>query len=93
MDPASAILILVPLLGPIAKAYDINMIHFGAVVVVNLVIGQVTPPVGVNLFIGSKIAGVPVSNLFKWLPLFLGVLIFDLMLVTYVPQISLVFIK
>jgi C4-dicarboxylate transporter DctM subunit len=89
MDPASAILILVPLLTPIANAYNIDMVHFGAIVVVNLVIGQVTPPVGVNLFISSKIANVPVSSMFRWLPLFLGVLLIDLALITYVPQISL----
>jgi C4-dicarboxylate transporter DctM subunit len=93
MDPASAILILTPLLVPIAKAYDVNLIHFGTVVVVNLVIGQVTPPVGVNLFIGSKIAQLPIANMFKWLPLFLSVLVADLMLITYIPQISLIFVK
>ena len=88
MDPASAILILAPLLIPIAKTFNIDMIHFGAVMVINLIIGQVTPPVGINLFIGSRIAGVPLDKTFKWLPLFLGILICDLLLITYIPSIS-----
>ncbi|MCL1829225.1 MAG: TRAP transporter large permease [Oscillospiraceae bacterium] len=88
MDPVSAILILAPLLIPIAKTFGIDLIHFGAVMVINLIIGQVTPPVGINLFIGSKIAEVSIEKTFKWLPLFLGVLIIDLMLITYIPALS-----
>ena len=88
MDPVSAILILAPLLIPIAKTYNINLIHFGTVMVINLIIGQVTPPVGINLFIGSKIAEVSLEKTFKWLPLFLGVLIIDLILITYIPSLS-----
>jgi C4-dicarboxylate transporter DctM subunit len=88
MDPVSAILILAPLLIPIAKTFNIGLVHFGSIMVINLIIGQVTPPVGINLFIGSKIAGIPLEKTFKWLPLFLAILLIDLMLITYIPALS-----
>jgi len=93
METLSAVLILAPLLLTIVRPFGVDPIHFGLIMTVNLVIGQITPPVGVNLFIGSRIGNVKVEQMFKWLPLFLGVLITAIMIVTYVPALSLFLIR
>lgn len=88
-ETLSAILILAPLLIQVVAPFGVDPVHFGLIIVTNLVIGQVTPPVGVNLFVGSSLVPVKVERMFKWLPLFLAVLIIDLMIITYVPSLSL----
>ena len=89
MDAVSALYILIPILWPIANAMGYDIIAFGILMCVNLAIGLVTPPVGVNLFTGCSISKITVKQCMKdILPIILSLLIV-LLLVTYVPQISL----
>lgn len=90
MDTTPAILILTPILLPIATAIGMNPIHFGIMMVVNLAIGFVTPPIGVNLFVASSLTDIPVMKIAKKaMPLIVCFLI-ALLLITFIPKISLV---
>lgn len=92
MDTTPAILILSPIFMPIIQAIGVNPIHFGVIMVVNLAIGFVTPPVGVNLFVASSLTGVPVMNIArKAVPLIIMFLI-ALLFITFIPAISLVLV-
>jgi len=89
MEPSSVIMVLVPLLLPVALTLGINPIHFGVVVVVNMELGMITPPIGLNLFVASSISGLSLKDvMIASLPWSLTILV-GLILVTYVPQISL----
>lgn len=89
MDTTPAILILTPILMPIIEGFGINPIHFGIIMVVNLAIGFVTPPIGVNLFVASSLTDIPVIDIAKKaLPMILCFL-FALALITIFPYISL----
>ena len=89
MDTTPAILILAPILVPIVTAVDMNPIHFGVMMVVNLAIGFVTPPIGVNLFVASSLTKIPVVNIArKALPM-IGMFLLALLLITFIPSISL----
>jgi C4-dicarboxylate transporter, DctM subunit len=81
--------VLTPILLPIVVPYGIDPIHFGLIMVVNLAIGFITPPVGVNLYIGSQISGIPVMRLARHIVEPLIYLIFALALITYIPAITL----
>ncbi|WKE66247.1 C4-dicarboxylate TRAP transporter large permease protein DctM [Gallaecimonas kandeliae] len=89
MEPSAIILILAPILFPIAIQMGIDPIHLGVVMVVNMEIGLITPPVGLNLFVTSAVTGMPLGQTIRaalpWLVLLLGFL----MIVTYVPAVSL----
>jgi C4-dicarboxylate transporter DctM subunit len=89
MDIFSAIVVVVPLIIPIAKSFDINMIHLGIIFLMNLEIGFSTPPIGMNLFISSSRFEEPVTTLYASIWPFLGIHFIVLMLVTFIPQISL----
>jgi C4-dicarboxylate transporter DctM subunit len=90
METLTAILILTPLLLPLAKAFGVDPIHFGVIMVVNLAIGYATPPVGMNLFVASGMTGIPVMSIAKKaIPLILVFIIAQL-IVTFVPWLSLV---
>lgn len=89
LTPATATIILTPILYPVAISMGIDPVHFGLVLICSLAIGHVTPPVGLTLFIGSEISGVPVSQLLKPLLPFLLVLIGLALLVAYVPWLTL----
>ena len=87
MDMLPAIFIIVPILMPLAAQMGIDPIHFGVVVVVNLVLGLLTPPYGAALFAGSLVTGVPLETIVrKMWPFFLSSLCV-LMLITYVPEL------
>ena len=89
MDTTPAILILTPILLPIVTAIGMNPIHFGVMMVVNLAIGFVTPPIGVNLFVASSLTDIPVMKIAqKAMPLIVCFLV-ALLLITFIPQISL----
>lgn len=89
MDTSPAILILTPILLPIAQGAGINPIHFGIIMVVNLAIGFVTPPIGINLFVASSLTDIEVFKIArKALPLVLIFLV-ALLILALVPQISL----
>jgi C4-dicarboxylate transporter DctM subunit len=90
MEPSAIILILAPIFYPIAMQLGIDPIHFGIIIVVNMEIGMVTPPVGLNLFVTSAITGMPFWNVFKAAVPWMFVLLLFLVIVTYVPWLSLV---
>ena len=88
MDIFSAIIVVVPLIVPIAKEFDVNMVHLGIVFLTNLEIGFSTPPVGMNLFIASFRFNKPVVKLYGAAVPFLILSILCLLLITYVPELS-----
>ena len=89
MDIFSAIVIIVPLLIPIADGFGIHKIHLGIIVLTNLEIGYLTPPVGLNLFISSMKFDKSVILLYRSVFLFIALLLIALILVTYIPDLSL----
>lgn len=89
MDTTPAILILSPILVPIVSNIGMNPIHFGIMMVVNLAIGFVTPPIGVNLFVASSLTDVPVMEIAKKAMPLIGFFLLALLLITFIPQISL----
>ena len=89
MEPTGIILILAPILFPIATQLGIDPIHLGIIMVVNLEIGMVTPPVGLNLFVTAGVADMSVGGVIKAALPWLSMLLALLMLITYVPSISL----
>lgn len=89
IETSAAILILAPILAPIAMSFGIDPVHFGIVIVVNLALGMFTPPLGVNLFAAAQVAKLPVEQLFRFLLPPVLTIIACLMLITYVPMISL----
>lgn len=89
MDTTPAILILTPILLPIVEAIGMNPIQFGVIMVVNLAIGFVTPPIGVNLFVASSLTDVPVMDIAKKALPMIGFFLAALLLITFVPVISL----
>lgn len=89
MDIFSAIVVIVPLLLPLANRYGIDPIHLGIIFLANLEIGYITPPVGLNLFIASQRFGKPIMELFRATIPFLMIMLVWLMLITYIPGISL----
>jgi TRAP-type C4-dicarboxylate transport system permease large subunit len=89
MDIFSAVIIVVPLLLPIAEQFGIDKAHLGIIVLTNLEIGYLTPPVGMNLFISSMKFDRSVLLLYRSVLLFIALLLVALILVTYVPELSL----
>ncbi len=89
MDIFSAVIIVVPLLLPIAEEFGIDKAHLGIIVLTNLEIGYLTPPVGMNLFISSMKFDRSVLLLYRSVLLFIALLMIALVLVTYVPELSL----
>ncbi|MAZ84446.1 MAG: hypothetical protein CME90_12695 [Hoeflea sp.] len=90
MDMLPAIFIIVPMLMPLAVKLGIDPVHFGVVVVFNLVIGLITPPYGAALFTGSIVTGVPLERVVRSMWPFLVAAITVLMIITYIPQTVLV---
>ncbi len=89
MDIFSAIIVVVPLIIPIAMAYGVNPVHLGIIFLTNLEIGYLTPPVGLNLFISSLRFGKPVFTVVRSIIPFTVVLLIALLIITYVPDLSL----
>jgi len=89
MEPTGIILILAPIFFPIATQLGIDPIHLGIIMVVNMEIGMVTPPVGLNLFVTSGVTGMSIMQVTRAALPWLSVLLIFLILVTYIPQISL----
>ena len=89
MEPSAAILILAPLFLPIVLKLGIDPIHFGIIMTVNMEIGMITPPVGLNLFVASGISGMSLWDVFKGAAPFMVIMLFGLVVITYVPIISL----
>lgn len=89
MDIFSAIIVVVPLITPIALSYGVDPIHLGIIFLANLEIGYITPPVGLNLFISSLAFDKPVVKLYKMAIPFLILMLGALMLITFIPELSL----
>lgn len=89
MDIMSAILVLAPILTPMAIHYGIDPIHFGIIMIVNLEIGYLTPPIGINLFVASGIFKEPLTDVIKAVLPFLLVMLLGLAIISVFPQISL----
>ncbi len=92
LDIFAAIVIVVPLILPIAVSYGIHPVHLGIIFLANMQIGYFTPPVGMNLFIASYRFKKPITELYKATLPFMFILLFVVLLITYIPQLSLVFI-
>jgi C4-dicarboxylate transporter, DctM subunit len=89
IEGSAAIIVLAPILVPVAIAYGIDPVHFGIIMVVNLAIGFITPPFGVNLFAACTVARIPLERIVPPIIAFIGVVVCCLMLITYFPPISL----
>ncbi len=87
LDNVAAIALLTPILHPLIVSLGIDPMYFGVVMITNLAIGQVTPPVGMNLFVASNISKIPIEKIAREALPFIVVMIFDLMLITYIPQL------
>ena len=89
MDDVSAMLILAPIFLETLNRYGIDLVHFGIVMVLNIQMGMLTPPFGLNLFVASGITKAPLVKIARGVVPFLGIMLICLMLVTYIPWISL----
>ena len=88
IDAVPALLIFAPILIPSANAYDINLIHFGVIMIVTLCVGLATPPVGLNLFVASSVGKVPVHKIFPHLPMPLLAILIGTLIIVMVPDFS-----
>lgn len=93
MDIFSALIVVVPLIIPIARAYGIDMVHLGIIFLTNLEIGYLTPPVGLNLFISSLRFDKPVLTVVRATLPYIGILLIALLIITYVPDLSLIIVR
>jgi tripartite ATP-independent transporter DctM subunit len=89
MDVFSAIIVIVPLIAPVAIGFGVDPVHLGIIFLTNLSIGYLTPPIGMNLFIASARFNEPVLKIFRAAIPFFLILLFALLIITYVPQLSL----
>ena len=89
MDMTPACLIFTPIFLPVCQALGMNTVHFGIMMIFNLCIGTITPPVGTTLFVGVKVGGVKIETVFRQLLIYFAAIFAVLMMVTYIPQLSL----
>lgn len=89
MDTTPAIMIMTPILLPAATLFGVDPVHFGIIMVVNLAVGFVTPPIGVNLFVASSLSDVPVMHLARKAAPMIVLFLIALLLITFIPGISL----
>jgi C4-dicarboxylate transporter DctM subunit len=88
MDILSAMFVFVPLLAPMAIAMGVDPVHFGIIFIVNLEIGYLTPPVGLNLFVASTLFDKPIEHIIRAVLPFIVLMIVGLALITYIPSLS-----
>lgn len=93
IDPISAILLLSPLLVPIALSAGVDPVHFGIIMTVNLAIGLFTPPFGINIFIAQTVLGMKLGTIYRGIVPFLLLYLLALGLVTYIPEISMASVR
>ena len=89
LDATTIILVIVPLFIPVCKALGIDLIHFGVLVVVNSMIGLITPPYGILLFVINAVTGIPLKEIISEIWLFIFVLLLALLLMIFFPEIIL----
>lgn len=87
-DVGASIIILAPILAPIAAGFGIDPVHFGLIMIVNLSMGMITPPLGVNLFVVCQIANTKLESIIKPLLIYVFVVIIDLLIISYVPDVA-----
>ena len=92
LDSTSALYIFTPLFVPVAQALGVDLIHLGVVMIVNLAIGLFTPPVGVNLYVACGVGNVNLKQISKAVVSLIIAALIVLLLVTYIPKISLLFV-
>jgi tripartite ATP-independent transporter DctM subunit len=93
LETSASIIILTPILAPVAAHFGIDPVQFGIIMVVNLALGMITPPFGVNLFAACQVANLTVHRIIPPLLIFVAVVFLCLMLITYIPAISLFLIR
>ena len=89
VDTQTILLVFIPMALPVVKALGIDLIHFGNVIILNTMIGMSTPPFGMLLFVVSGLFNTPLKRIIKEIMPMVGIMIFDLFLITYVPEIVL----
>ena len=89
IETSAAIIVLAPILAPVAQRFGIDPVHFGLIMVVNLALGMITPPFGVNLFAACTVARISLDKIIRHLVPFVSVVLVCLLIITYVPAISL----
>lgn len=89
MDMTPACLIFTPIFLPVCQALGMNTVHFGIMMIFNLCIGTITPPVGTTLFVGVKVGGVKIETVFRQLLIYFAAIFAVLLMITYIPQLSL----
>jgi len=91
IETSASIIVLAPILAPVAVHFGVDPVHFGMIMVVNLAMGMITPPFGVNLFAACQVAGISLEQMIGRLIPFVLVVVACLMIITYVPQVPLFF--
>lgn len=89
IETSAAIIVLAPILAPVAMHFGVDPVHFGLIMVVNLAMGMITPPFGVNLFAACTVARISLDRIVGHLLPFVGVILVCLLVITYVPSLSL----
>jgi tripartite ATP-independent transporter DctM subunit len=89
VETSASIIVLAPILATAATKFGIDPVHFGTVMVINLAMGMITPPFGVNLFAAAQVAGIGIDRMMRYLVVFIAVVFACLMVITYVPGITL----
>ena len=89
IETSAAIIVLAPILAPVAMHFGVDPVHFGLIMVVNLAMGMITPPFGVNLFAACTVARISLDRIVGHLVPFVLVIMACLFIITYVPQLSL----
>jgi TRAP-type C4-dicarboxylate transport system permease large subunit len=89
VETSASIVVIAPILAPVAMRYGIDPVHFGMIMIVNLAMGMITPPFGVNLFAASDVGKVSLHRMVPYLVPLVCVVVLCLALITYVPMISL----
>lgn len=92
-EAGAAMVILAPLLAPVALTLGIDLVHFGVIMMSNLAIGMMTPPVGVNLYVVCDTAKVKIEGMFPYLVKYFFALVAGVLIITYIPQLSLLFVN
>ncbi|MBR3121683.1 TRAP transporter large permease [Oceanobacillus profundus] len=93
METNAAIILIVPILLPLLNTYDINLIHFGVLMIFNLAIGLLTPPLGVNLFVAKSLANIQFNQLIKSIIPFILLMLLNLVILIIIPEISLLLLS
>jgi tripartite ATP-independent transporter DctM subunit len=89
LEPTSALIIITPILLPVALEFGVDPLHLGSIIIFNLMIGLMTPPMGGVIFVLSSVTGIPVERVFKGAAFYLPAMLLVLLLITYVPALTL----